>query len=139
MMKKIISVIFMVAILVNIIVAEPYLESLSNDYGANDNFNEILDKIIINIMPFSGANNVNMRSTNYPQRDNVGTNLEFNRNIAFESIDINNNNSIYRDEHMVALGGLEGVPIGRKVLSEKHYNGLEGKRPYLSVIFGENG
>ena len=48
MMKKIISVIFMVAILVNIIVAEPYLESLSNDYGANDNFNEILDKIIIN-------------------------------------------------------------------------------------------
>ena len=138
-MKKIISVIFMVAILVNIIVAEPYLESLSNDYGANDNFNEILDKIIINIMPFSGANNVNMRSTNYPQRDNVGTNLEFNRNIAFESIDINNNNSIYRDEHMVALGGLEGVPIGRKVLSEKHYNGLVGKRPYLSVIFGENG
>ncbi|MBU3808457.1 MAG: hypothetical protein H9802_08560 [Candidatus Phocaeicola faecipullorum] len=143
MMKKIISVIFMVAVLICNVMAEyipdPYLDSLANK-EASDNFRGMYDKIIINIMPFSGANNVNMRSTNYPQRDNAGANLEFNDQIAFESIDINNNNNIYRDEHMVAMGGLEGVPTDRITLSTKDYNGVFGDdKPHISVILGKNG
>ena len=101
-MKKIISVIFMVAILVNIIVAEPYLTSVQDNTGS-DKFDDYINNIIISIVPFSGSNNVNMRSENYPQRENGAYLIFPESEPALSSIKKGSN--LYISEHMVALGG----------------------------------
>lgn len=138
-MKKIISVIFMVAILVNIIVAEPYLTSVQDNTGS-DKFDDYINNIIISIVPFSGSNNVNMRSENYPQRENGAYLIFPESEPALSSIKKGSN--LYISEHMVALGGVEGVPTARELeLSRKDFDTILDatgqNKPYHKVVLGE--
>ena len=59
-MKKIILVIFMVAFLIESIFGNEYFSAVSP--AADAEWNNVINNIVISIMPFSGANNVNMRS-----------------------------------------------------------------------------
>ena len=106
MMKKIILVIFMVAFLIESIFGNEYFSAVSP--AADAEWNNVINNIVISIMPFSGANNVNMRSYNYPQREN-GITLNYQK-IALS--EITQGSSLYTDAHMVAMGGVEGVPSG---------------------------
>ena len=106
MMKRIISVIFMVAVLLDSVLGNEYFSAVSPAAGAE--WNNVINNIVISIMPFSGANNVNMRSYNYPQREN-GTTLNYQKTALSE---ITQGSSLYTDAHMVAMGGVEGVPNG---------------------------
>ena len=142
MMKKIIFVILIV--LFPFCVFASYLPDAylleQGDYDALESLEALYNDIIINLIPFNGANNVNMRSLNYPQRDNVASGI-INFGGNFENIDISHNTNQYTNEHMVALGGLESVPTEDVILSRTTFQGLRNgeNQPYHKIILGHNG
>ena len=76
-----------------------------------DNKNRI--NTVFSLLPYDGASNVNMRTENYPSRVD-GASLTWashNSNepdyVAMEAITNTSNNGRYRDEHMIAMGGVE--------------------------------
>ena len=101
---------------------------------ALNKLDEIESNIVIALMPFDGANGVNMRDTRYPLRANVVTSgnnpvstdeLEFDEGTSLNSYKGATTSNTYNNQQMIILGGVEGVPT----------NGCQFHDEYTGSIF----
>ena len=71
------------------------------------------DNLVFSLLVYDGAANVNMRTENYPARNDGGSltwassNSSSQDYIPMESITNTSNTDRYRDDHMIAMGGIE--------------------------------
>ena len=83
------------------------------------------DKAAFPLFPYDGADNVNMRTENYPSRINSAgmvSNLQWTDTKALSQISNANNLGYYRDEHMIAGGGIEIDDISRNFPEEEYWH-----------------
>ena len=94
---------------------------------------EIESNIVIALMPFDGANGVNMRDDRYPLRANVVTSDDDPPNSLIHSgNDLNTykgatTNNTYNNQQMIVLGGVEGVPTNESIFYTDSLAGLRNQ------------
>ncbi len=103
---------------------------------AENKLSEIESNIVIAMMPFDGANGVNMRDTRYPLRENVVT--PGNNPVSTDELDYAGGTSLnnyigattsnqYCDQQMILLGGVESVPTNEFIFHADGDLGLTGQ------------